>query len=505
MKNLQKTNSLLNEQAKKIFPLRLTPFEKYMIWDNSKNCPATFTARMIWKGKIDRKRWNRSFEKALGLHPLFRSVVHKKWGKLYWFLNDRLPEIEWTQSRREFEADSMIRLNLAKENGLRILAYEEKNQVTFRMFVHHACSDGAGFVCFYNDWFRFYELDGQTGVNPEDIPSRNFELLPKRNDFVFPPPPETLPFWRLIIEITFQAALWLIGKPLPLNFPKYTTDKNCAADSVGHAKNCSSVSDGSEKSDLSESPVLSAVPQSLRPIDHDSNDRKNFPNQKILYGKLNKKDTIKFLTHIKEKELTINSFFIGRYMNCLADPSVGLVRVRPSGLLRIAIPFNLRWPEMEFLPAANVVSYCFLNRKIKECSKSIEFAKKIANDIFEMRRWNIAAFFVAGINFFASIPGGLFGIVRSPRSLSTAVFSNLGNTDKMFDKRLKRVNEKIALDNENLILDELLFSGPCRNRTSLFFAMYSYGGELHYALRFEADKVTLNRNFIDPIFLDLTE
>lgn len=519
--NSTPVSSANHEMEKKIFPLKLTSFEKYMICDNSKNCPATFTARMIWNGNIDRDRWNRSFAKALKLHPFFHAFVKKSWGTYYWVLNDQMPQIEWFEDSLAFEAVPVIRFDLRQENGIRVLALAENDQLTFRILIHHSCSDGMGFIHFYNDWFLFYEQD-QKETPVKDQPQRDFSLLPKRNDFVFPPVIDKPPFPRLLLEVIIQAIRWIVGRPLCLNYRKNSR----------HISK-KSHSDFSEKMPSnSDSRVLIELDHSGQPIgahhrkqETDSTtwsvELDGFPlklreenghwikempentafRQRIVYGKFDQATTQKLRENLNSKQMTVTSFFMARFLNRLADPDSGLVRTdRHSALLRIALPFNLRWPDMELLPISNVVSYCFVNRKIGQCVDSKEFYEGVAQDISRMKRRNVASFFAFGMKLFAMIPGGLFAMIRAPRSLSTAAFSNLGDTDQIFDPKLKREDGKIVL--EDIKLNEIWFSGPCRNKTSLFFAMYSYAHELHYAFRYETDKVALNEKFMKVLQLD---
>ena len=489
-----------------------------MICDNSVNCPATFTARMIWKGNIDQERWNRSFEKALKLHPFFHAFVRKRGGTCYWILNAQMPQIEWFDDLRLFEAVPLIRFDLRKENGIRVLALTEGNYLTFRIFIHHACSDGMGFISFYNDWFLFYEQD-QKEIPKADQPRRDFALLPKRNDFIFPPVTERSPFGRRLFKIIFLAASWLVGRPHCLDDRMYSR-KIVKRSYSDFSEKKSSNSDSRDLIELDESGLL--IRSHCRKKETDStawsvgmNDFpfklreenghwiKNMPEsvgfrQRIVYGKFDKESTKKLTKYFRDQKMTVTSFFMARFLNRLADPNSGLIRTaRRSGLLRIALPFNLRWSGTERLPACNVVSYCFINRRIGQCSETKDFFKEIAEDIFYKKHRNVASFFAVGMKIFAKIPGALWTMIRMPRSLSTAAFSNLGDTDQIFDSKLKREEGKIAL--ENIKLEEIWFSGPCRNRTSLFFAMYSYANELHYAFRYETDKVALNENFINRI------
>ncbi len=58
-----------------LFPLRLTTFERYMLWDDRPEYPMVFAFRLKLSGELHRAVFESSLDEALSRHPLLRALV----------------------------------------------------------------------------------------------------------------------------------------------------------------------------------------------------------------------------------------------------------------------------------------------------------------------------------------------------------------------------------------------------------------------------------------------
>src|SRR6056297_670290 len=71
----QAAREVQSPSTPRLFPLYLTPFEDYMLWDDRRAYPMTFVVQMKFEGSIDRSAITAALPLALARHPLLRAIV----------------------------------------------------------------------------------------------------------------------------------------------------------------------------------------------------------------------------------------------------------------------------------------------------------------------------------------------------------------------------------------------------------------------------------------------
>ena len=163
------------------------------------------------------------------------------------------------------------------------------------------------------------------------------------------------------------------------------------------------------------------------------------------------------------------------------------VTMRETDWLRFSVPINLRQPEDARLPAANVGSMVFLDRRAQQIADPANLLRGIHEEMDLIRRRQLGLTFIWSLHALRPVlPGGLAGRVGNGRCEATCVVSNLGRA--LADCPLPARGGKLVAG--NLLLEGVEFFGPVREGTTAILALVFYAGELHICLRYDSRRIT---------------
>src|SRR4051812_29827861 len=100
-----------------VFPLPLSPFEQYMVQDNTDSYPMSFVLILKLNGNLNREAFAQSVDFALKRHPLLMSRVGKVEGNgLCWIpVESPTPQIVWEDDGQPLKVPEQEKINLANE------------------------------------------------------------------------------------------------------------------------------------------------------------------------------------------------------------------------------------------------------------------------------------------------------------------------------------------------------------------------------------------------------
>ena len=139
---------MFNPSAAVVFPLPLTTFEKYMLWDDRLEYPMVFAFQMNLSGDLRRSVFESAINEALTHHPLLCANVKKNSQKNpVWVPADALrPIVDWNVLGVPINSSNNDGIDLEREVGLRVWVRQGDGRAELTMQFHHACCDGIG-VC----------------------------------------------------------------------------------------------------------------------------------------------------------------------------------------------------------------------------------------------------------------------------------------------------------------------------------------------------------------------
>jgi hypothetical protein len=149
--------------------------------------------------------------------------------------------------------------------------------------------------------------------------------------------------------------------------------------------------------------------------------------------------------------------------------------------LRLLVPINLRNVADRSLPAANVVSSVFLDRRGADTADRGQLLTGVHDEMQLIKDNELGFTFVFSLHFNRWMPGGLRKTARGDQCTSTAVFTNLGNL--LSRTRLPREGESLVCGDVRLQGVEML--APLTPYTSAAFAAGWLGNRLSLTLHYD--------------------
>lgn len=426
-----------------LFPLPLTPFERYMFLDDRAEYPMNMFCRLRFRGRADVDRIYGMRDQILGRHPLSRAIVSKdRRGRLVWVDAGDANRLLRYELNSDGSFPAVDRIDLTKEPGLRAWSGtgvnetgQEVSEVTFQ--IHHAFADGVGALQIAHDFLLAYHAL-MTGAPTEKRVLRTYhpELLRQRMSM-------GLTFWKLM-AILPQQSVGLAGirqfffrKPVPLgrNFD--------AADDV-------------------------APPE--------------FPS--ALTFDLTPEETARYADAALRSGGTVNDLLVADVFATAADwqKRFGLENKQ---WLRMMTPFNLRQYADRRLPAANVVSMVFLDRTPEQIADDSGLLRSLREEISLIQRLNLGLTFPLVLGGMARLPGGVEMMTKKSECKCSCILTNLG--EPFAKLRLPRAEDGIQVGDLTLTGFDLV--APIRPLTRLALTAFRFEGRQALNLHWDARSV----------------
>jgi len=440
-----------------IFPLPLTTFEKYMLWDDRDDCPMTFAFQLRLSGEIDRADFESALESVLPVHPLLCALVKRLGrGSPAWTLAERLrPTIDWGVLGAVAKSPRGERIDLRFETGLRVWIRQGGGVAEVMLQFHHACCDALGALRFIGDLLAAYgrratSTDGCLASAPTHPHCEPADLL-RRGRFVVPKAANgnrIRTLWNGIVD----GVRFLKRRPAML-LP------NAAA------------------------PDLQSVPATRNnPASQEGPTARPF--LEIHRQAFDRPETQRLRQLAKSLGVTVNDLLLRDMFQTLQQWDAGQASKSLKPWLRIAVPVNLKNGKHDRTSAANGVSYTFVTRHRDECAPSPDphaLVQGIHRETDAVTRSRRAVMFLRGFRSMECIPGAIRLYMRSSRCFATVVLSNLGEIGRQFGTQCVSEAGKIVAG--NLILEDIFAAPPVRPNTPAAFMAGTYDERLWVSLR----------------------
>lgn len=152
-------------------------------------------------------------------------------------------------------------------------------------------------------------------------------------------------------------------------------------------------------------------------------------------------------------------------------------------LIRVMVPFNLRGPEHEGLPAVNVVGMANLDRRLHWpwFRNAQRLLRGICWETWFLKTFRIVTCFPSILWVLGGLPGGLHRYLGPNRCLATCVLSNLGRI--FVDTPLRGGDGKMVAG--ELTIDAVDTAPPVRGGSGAAMTFYTYAGQLSVSMNFD--------------------
>jgi len=426
----QVTATVTDASPAELFPLPLSPFEQYMVADNTDQYPMSFVLIVRLKGDLQRDAFEESVLQAIRRHPLLMSRVASVRGRGSCWVpeSDPRPQIRWSQGPEPIQVPERERIDLHQEIGLRIWVSWTSTESELVFQFHHACTDGLGGVQFIGDMLAFYGLKTTApGDELPEIEPVDFSKLQARATFecaeaAQPPKSVSCPFMlcRRLMKLLRRQPVALAAtrkNGVPLKFPAI-------------------ISRSIERAVLQKLKVVAA-----------------------------------------RQSVELNDLYLMEMFQTIREWNQRNGTNRDRQWLRIGMPTSLRTPLHDRMPAANVVSYMFLTRRSGDCARPEELLQSIHRQTSTIVNEQQGRFLANGLRYVLKIPGLLWCLLRMNRCFTSVILTNVGDIRRQFTARFPLKQGRCVAG--NVTLDVLTGAVPVRPNTRLSTSVGTYAGNLH--------------------------
>jgi len=436
--------------ASKLFPLRLAPFEAYMLADDRPGYRMSGICVLEFDGQFDRADFESATRAALAAHPLFWANLVKAGLTKAWVAAPDGPlPIDWGEPDQPIVPPDDEAMDLRREVGFRLWIRQGGGRAVLTMLMHHTVSDALGILAFLGDLLAHYAQARGAAVT---IVPRQPERLARRA-YLDDPPEERMTLWTRMRE-TFY---WFVRRPVPLAAPV--------------------------------------------PVDGQAVAALEFPG--LLSHTFSASETSAMRTAAAAAGGTINDVLLSDLFVTIREWNKQHGEAQSRQWLQVALPTNLRDKADERMPAANKVSFTFLSRRPAQCDDWPTLLAGIARQTQTVKRQRRGQLFLDGLQGAQYVPGAFGFVLGQFGCLSTVVLSHVG--DPTWHFLSPPADTAKPLQFGDVTLTRAMAAPPLRHNTRACIVVTRCAGCLTLALR--SDRHTFSaaagRRFLDAYVAEL--
>jgi hypothetical protein len=419
-----------------LFPLRFTPFEFYYLLEDRPDYPSAFPVYLESRGTLDREAFARAFRLAHVRHPLLSAGIEldkKQWP--YWVAREP-PAICWTDDLRDCRSKSTA---VASSSGLQMHIRQEGDKTRWKFLFHHCSVDGIGAFLFISDLLVAYAHCYSD--SPDLLPLRPLDPLRLRDR-------DGHQLFNRKIKLIDLVRVVRVNVPLSLRRAAVVSNHERPQQNVA--------TEGTVTDDL-------------------------------VYH-LTEHETAGLSRVAGILSVMLNDLLVRDYFLTLSRWNRGSSEARRP--IRVLVPTNLRRREDYHMPAANVFSFAFLTRRVRDCENRESLLASIRDEMATIKRNKLGLYFEAGLRIFSAWPPLLAWSLKREWTFATAIFSNLGTGLDNVPLPLRDGRRACG----NLVFEGGSGAAPIRPGTRVSFAVHTYAGRLAIYVRCDPHSLSLDQH-----------
>jgi hypothetical protein len=409
-----------------VFPLPLTPIEKYFLWDDRPEQPLTSFFHLSFESPLDTGILVSCIAKVLQHNPLLRANVTGDDNDLKWVLSDKPFRLLNLDDERPIVDGKLRPIDLRTEVGCRFW-YESTAQCSRIMAqLHHSACDGVAFRAVCIDILHLYaRATGNGGEATQDhaLFYDRFQYAQLHDRYKFKhlgKPKRATSTWQRIKN----AWYFHFQPPAPL------------------AKSLSN--------------QLSRIPSV----------EKNSPLCNLL---LDRDFSQRIFRASQSRECAINDVAIAILFHTCYQWNRRHGDFKKKGRVRILMPYDLRRRTDLQMPATNRLSLSFLGRDYSQCASVDGLITSVRNELKEIRETQLYLDLLKAIELGCKWPRLMKWALRQHNSMATVAITYTGDLSRGMGKLFPEVNELLTVGNAALC--STMGAPPPRRNTNVSMAI----------------------------------
>jgi hypothetical protein len=469
-----------------LFPLALTPFEKFVLWDEKSSQPMTSFIELQFQTPFDRELLSDALVMAVHRNPLLASTIAEHQGTLCWIYDPNYrPPLRSLENEPPVREGRLIPIDLSRECGSRYWYGATKEGWTLLVQLHHACCDGVGLRRVLIDVLTGYaqgtcsaSAGTKEQLSPDEKPSLEQELptekntsayrwekvkpelLSRRFDFSdsFSGPPKTpITLWQRIKNthyFLFQPPMSLIGKTA-----------------------------------LASTPANARMTEAMADVAEDS--------QPMISTVVSRELSQRILACTRDRRVGVNELALTLLFVACARWNEAHGVTNKHGRLRLLMPYDLRSRTDLWMSAANRLSFSFLGRTVAQCADTAELYASVRRETMVIKDSHLPLEFLNGLAWLSRRPKLMKWALKRHRRMATAVLTYAGDISRGMKRHFPEQDGVRLIGDARLA--NILAVPPARENTNVSLGLCVNWGQLCFSAAWNRDAFSPQqcREFLD--------
>ena len=352
--------------------LALTPFERFVLRNDTAATPMVFRVILSWKGECRRDLLSTAYEIALRQQPFLNTRLDHRERGPHWVEAETPLPLQWLPDSLQ---DDQLRdwpldpIDITSQTALRSFACQRPGRLDVLCDFHHACTDGQGGRQFVLEWLGIY----QQLLAGADIRLHGLDHGRLANRSTFIKPEES------VGGAEGLRNLYLTIKGRNVSLPQRT------------------LSAGTPLATFREHPFT-------------------------------EEETARMRESLRRQRLTMNDVGLAAAFEAFHEMYSSHVGRR---FISVANPVDLRRPSDLRMPACNRIGFAFIRRQKKEWREHTELVQSLRDQLQYVKRKFVGVEFLNGLTAADGLPGMVGAIHRLGWFTPTMQFTSLGDLTRV--------------------------------------------------------------------------
>ncbi|MEM9825358.1 MAG: hypothetical protein AAF958_02155 [Planctomycetota bacterium] len=454
-------------QATDVFPLPLSPLEKFFLWDDRPSCPMTSFFELQFDGILNRSWLDEALNTVCTRHPLLQCTVARRGGDWFWELPPAMGQ-RWLDVGAMPALVPMKRcvelspwpMDLTREPGCRFWCQTTDSQTTagrsrILIQLHHAVCDGIGMRQVLIDLLCAYRNASESAAGREVMPSRR-QIRPREIT-------RLLERFDLTQRFAKPAKVTLSGK-----------EKRDAAYYFHFQRPRTIATPRSSTTHLKPSPDLQPATPRLR--------AQGMFNP-MVHVQLDRDISARIIDRCNDKNTSVNELAIALLFRTLVDWNRQHRGDGPKSRLRLLMPVDLRGRQDLRMPATNRLAFAFLGRTHAQCESWPELLESVRDEVKWIGDSRVFLNLLAGFDMMHKRPWWFRRLIAMHHNMMTCVLTYAGDISRGLGKSLPIRDGK--LDVGDCSLEHIYAAPPARRGSRLGVALCINWGKICFSANYD--------------------